>query len=59
MGLPRNGDAVIKSCFNCDSEFEEVKKLNEWIECKKDEGGCGFHFMLRAKSAKLETTADE
>lgn len=57
--LPKNKDAVIKECLNCEMEFEEVKKIGEWIKCDEESGGCGFNFMLRVKAGKLEKSADE
>lgn len=59
MALPTNGDAVINECLNCEMVFEEVGKLGEWIKCPKDEGGCGFEFMLRTRKAKLEKPDEE
>lgn len=55
MGLPKNKDAVITSCFNCDLEFETKQKLGDWITCQEDEGGCGFEFKLIARNRHLET----
>ena len=57
--LPQNGDAVINECLNCELAFEEVGKLGEWLKCDRDNGGCGFEFMLRAKKAKLEKPDEE
>ncbi len=47
--LPNKGDSVIDSCLNCESIFEEVQKLNEWILCNPEDGGHGFHFKLTRK----------
>lgn len=55
MGLPVNGDAVIKECVNCQNEFEEIQSLGKWITCNEDDGGCGFKFKLSANKGSLET----
>ena len=55
MSLPKNGDAVIGECLNCDNQFEEKQKLGTWVHCDEEDGGCGFNFKLSAKAGKLET----
>ena len=52
--IPKNGDAVINQCLNCENEFEEKQKLGTWIKCDEEDGGCGFTFKLMAKVGKLE-----
>jgi len=55
MSLPKNGDAVIGECLNCDNQFEVKQKLGTWVHCDEEDGGCGFNFKLSAKAGKLET----
>lgn len=55
MILPKNNDAVITTCFNCDMEFETIQKIGSWMNCNEDDEGCGFICKLIDTTGRIET----
>ena len=42
----QNGDKVVTECIFCAGQFEEPQKLNDWIHCDGENGGCGNKYRI-------------